>query len=290
MPKNRTSGPSRSTVTPSGRGVGNAVAHLGVVGGQQLESVGHEESVERRLPRDVDDRSPRVLPVTIDDSSVPRYQEEMAMSDTPEWHVARLDDIERRGRDIPVREHLGIHAFGVNAYTPGEDGTLINDHDESETGQEELYVVLDGNAVFEIEGETIDAPAGTFVYVGPGSRRKATGEGTVLAVGATPGQAYQGIDWGEAWPFHSESMKAYGEQRYTDAVAAVRSALERMPDHAGLNYNYACFATLAGDTGDDTFAHLRRSVELLPRFREDARRDDDFAAVRDDPRFEEALR
>jgi len=51
-----------------------------------------------------------------------------------------------------------------------------------------------------------------------------------------------------------------------------------------------CFATPAGDTGDETFAHLRRSVELLPRFREDARRDDDFAAVRDDPRFEEALR
>jgi len=49
-------------------------------------------------------------------------------------------------------------------------------------------------------------------------------------------------------------------------------------------------ANLAGATGDDTFAHLRRSVELLPRFREDARRDDDFAAVRDDPRFEDALR
>jgi len=44
------------------------------------------------------------------------------------------------------------------------------------------------------------------------------------------------------------------------------------------------------DTGDDTFAHLRRSVELLPRFREDARRDDDFVAVRADARFEEALR
>jgi hypothetical protein len=85
-------------------------------------------------------------------------------------------------------------------------------------------------------------------------------------------------------------MKAYEEKRYADALEAVGSALERMPDHAGLHYNYACFATLAGDTGDDTFAHLRRSVELLPRFREDARRDDDFAAVRDDPRFEEALR
>jgi hypothetical protein len=85
-------------------------------------------------------------------------------------------------------------------------------------------------------------------------------------------------------------MIAYGEQRYADALEAVRSALEHMPDHAGLHYNYACFATLADDIDDDTFAHLRRSVELLPRFREDARRDDDFATVRDDPRFEEALR
>ena len=85
-------------------------------------------------------------------------------------------------------------------------------------------------------------------------------------------------------------MTAYGEERYADALEAVHGALEHMPDHAGLHYNYACFATLAGDTGDETFAHLRRSVELLPRFREDARRDDDFAAVRDDPRFEEALR
>ena len=212
------------------------------------------------------------------------------MSDKPEWHVARLDDIERRGRDIPVREHLGIHAFGINAYTPGDDGTLINEHDESQTGQEELYIVLDGNAIFEVDGDTVDAPAGTFVYVGPGSRRKATGDGTVLAVGGTPGEAYQGIDWGDAWRFHNASMIAYGEDRYADALEAVREALEQMPDHAGLHYNYACFATLAGDTGDDTFAHLRRSVELRPQFREDARRDDDFAAVRDDPRFEQALR
>jgi hypothetical protein len=47
---------------------------------------------------------------------------------------------------------------------------------------------------------------------------------------------------------------------------------------------------MAGETGDETFAHLRRSVELSPRFREDARNDSDFDAVRDDPRFEEALR
>jgi hypothetical protein len=212
------------------------------------------------------------------------------MNDKPNWQVAHLDEIERLGRDIPVREHLGIRAFGINAFRPGEDGTLINEHDEAGSGQEELYLVLDGNATFEVDGETIDARQGTLVFVGSESRRKASGDGTILAVGATPGEAYQGIHWGEAWPFHRESMTAYGEQRYTDALQAVRDALERMPDHAGLHYNYACFATLAGDTGDDTFAHLRRSVELLPRFREDARRDDDFAAVRGDPRFEQALR
>jgi hypothetical protein len=212
------------------------------------------------------------------------------MSHGAGWQVARLDDIERRDRDIPVREHLGIRAFGINAYRPGEDGTLIGDHDESGSGQEELYIVLDGNATFEIDGDTVDAPAGTCVFVRPDSRRKATGDGTVLALGATPGKAYQPLDWGDAWQFHRDSIAAYGEQRYADALEAVRQGLERVPDSAGLNYNYACFATLAGDTADETFAHLRRSVALHPAFREQARRDDDFANVRADPRFEQALR
>jgi len=211
------------------------------------------------------------------------------MTGKPKWQVVRLDDIERRGRDIPVREHLGIHAFGVNAFTPGEDNLLINEHTEAGSGQEELYIVLDGTAVFEIYGETVDAPAGTFVFVGPESRRKATGDGTILALGGTPGQAYQGIDWGEAWAFHRDSMTAYGEQRYADALAAVRSGLELMPDNPGLNYNFACFAALAGETGDETFDHLHRAVELFPAFREQARKDDDLDAVRDDSRFEEAL-
>ena len=212
------------------------------------------------------------------------------MNENPKPKVARLDDIERRGTDIPVRERLGIHAFGINAYTPSANGTVIGQHDEVGSGQEELYIVLDGNATFEVDGETIDAPAGTFVSVPPEASRKATGTGTILAVGATPGEAYQAFDWGDAWTFHSESMHAYGEERYADALDAVRAGLERTPDHPGLHYNYACFATLAGDTGDETFDHLRRSVELRPSFREQARRDDDLAAVRDDPRFEEALR
>ena len=212
------------------------------------------------------------------------------MNDSPKWKVARLDDFERRGSFVPVRESLGVHSFGINARTPGDDGTLVNEHDEAGSGQEEVYLVLDGTATFEIDGETVDAPAGTFLYVPPESTRKATGDATVLALGGTPGEAYQALDWGEAWKLHSESMTAYGEQRYADALDAVRRGLEQFPDHPGLNFNYACFATRAGEVDDETFAHLRRGVEGFPPFRELARGDDDLAAVRDDPRFEEALR
>ena len=211
------------------------------------------------------------------------------MGESPKWQAVRLDEIRRLGRDIPVREHLGISSFGVNAFVPGEDGTLIGEHDEAGSGQEELYIVLEGNATFEIDGEQVAAPAGTFVFVPPEARRKAQGDGVVLALGSTPGQAYQGLDWGDAWSFHRDSMIAYGEQRYAEALEAVREGLDHAPDNPGLHYNYACFAALAGNTDDETFEHLRRCVALHPSFREQARRDDDFAAIRDDPRFEEAL-
>jgi quercetin dioxygenase-like cupin family protein len=212
------------------------------------------------------------------------------MNDNVKWRVARLDDVARRGRFAPMREHLGIHSFGINVLTVGEDGTLINEHDEAGSGQEEVYVVLDGTATFEIDGETFAAPAGTFVSVPPESRRKASGDATVLALGGTPGEVYEALDWGEAWSIHDESMRAYGEQRYAEALAVVRRGLERFPDHPGLNYNYACFATLAGETDGETFSRLQRACELFPRFREQARADDDFAAIRDDPRFDDALR
>ena len=212
------------------------------------------------------------------------------MNDNAKWRVARLDDLERRGRFIPVREPLGIHSFGINAVTLGEDGTLINEHDESGSRQEEVYVVLDGTATFEIDGQTFDAPAGTFVSVPPTSRRKATGDATVLALGGTPGEAYQALDWGEAWSIHNDSMTAYGEQRTATRsrrCAVVSSASRTTP--ASTTTAHALRRSPARST-------TRHSVisggqaESFPPFREQARADDDFAAIRDDPRFEEALR
>jgi len=201
----------------------------------------------------------------------------------------------RRGR-VSIRRDLDINSFGVNAFYQAESGgAVIGEHAEDgpgASGHEELYVVVGGSATFTVDGDEVDAPHGTAVFVRPGTKRsaRANEDGTiVLVVGGKPGEAYQGIDWGDAWPFHRDSLTAYREQRYADALNAVRDALVQVPDHPGLHYNYACFATLAGDASDDTFAHLRRSVELLPRFRDDARRDGDLAAIRDDPRFEQAL-
>ena len=88
--------------------------------------------------------------------------------------VARLDQIEElsdgRCPWRPVRHHFGITSFGINAWTGHDAGDrIINEHDEAddEDAPEELYLVLHGHATFELDGERVDAPAGTFVFVEP---------------------------------------------------------------------------------------------------------------------------
>src|SRR3954454_15679695 len=98
------------------------------------------------------------------------------------FSVAPLDDVEqgevRDGRvRHKVREHFGIEAFGVNAFRAGEAGApLIHEHNElgvAAPGQQELYVVLSGKARFTIDGDELEASAGTLVYVEPGAKRGA---------------------------------------------------------------------------------------------------------------------
>src|SRR5690349_12716625 len=93
------------------------------------------------------------------------------------YSVAQLHEIDviDDGREPfrPVRHHLGITAFGVNAWTGRNAGDrIINEHDE-EGEDEELYIVQSGRARFEIDGESVDAPAGAFVFVRPGVTRTA---------------------------------------------------------------------------------------------------------------------
>jgi hypothetical protein len=138
-----------------------------------------------------------------------------------EYAVAHLDEIDElddgRCPYRPVRHHFGITAFGMTAWTARDAGDrIINEHDESDDGQEELYLVQRGHAAFELDGKRLDAPAGTFVYVPSGVKRTAFAEEsgtTILAVGGVPGKAYEPAGW-EIWaqvsPLRGRSVRRCG--------------------------------------------------------------------------------
>ena len=120
------------------------------------------------------------------------------------YAVAHLDEIEEFAdagcHYRPIRHHLGITAFGVTAWTAGAAGdVVINEHDEDDpTADQELFLVLRGHAVFEVDGDRVDAPAGTLVFAPPRTKRvaSATEEGTtIIALEGTPGKAYEARGW-----------------------------------------------------------------------------------------------
>jgi hypothetical protein len=210
------------------------------------------------------------------------------------YKAARLDEIEKRDTWIPVREHFGIGAFGTNAYQGKEAGAeVIGDHSEVLTKHEELYLVLNGHATFTVDGDEIDGPAGTLVFVSdPALRRRVVAKEagtTVLVVGARPGVPFEVSPWEESAREGQEAMALYHEQRYGEAADVLREATQRFPESAGLFYNLACFDSMAGAEPTAVAASLRRSIELFPGFRDYAREDSDLDPVRDDPAVKELL-
>jgi mannose-6-phosphate isomerase-like protein (cupin superfamily) len=208
------------------------------------------------------------------------------------YAVARLDEIDEMddGRCPwrPVRHHLGITAFGVNAWTAHDAGDrIINEHDEADDGSEELYLVLQGRAFFELDGERVDAPAGTLVFARPGVKRTAFAEEpgtTILALGGTPGQAYEPHGW-ELW---APLRPLYEAGEYAEAADRGRALAEAHPQYADLFYNVACCESLAGRT-TDAVDHLRRSIEMSERSRVYAKDDSDFDPIRNEPAFKELI-
>ena len=70
-------------------------------------------------------------------------------------HVDELDSIPVAGVVWhPVRRRLGIEAFGMNAYTAEAVGKqIVEEHDESSLGHQEVYVVVRGSVTFTVGGE-----------------------------------------------------------------------------------------------------------------------------------------
>src|SRR3954465_8660728 len=119
------------------------------------------------------------------------------------YRVIALDEIEALpGPDTltwrPVRATLGLKAFGTNAYTAAEAGEDVAEpHPESE--HEELYLVFRGAARFTVDGETFDAPAGTYVHLpDPAAQRQAVALApgtTIMRCGGPP--TFEPSDWEE---------------------------------------------------------------------------------------------
>ena len=207
-------------------------------------------------------------------------------------HYTEITDV-NDGR-VPmraVRHHFGITTFGVNTFTGPEAGDrLINEHDEADLNKEELYLVLEGRARFELDGEELDAPAGTFVYVEPEVKRTAFAEeaGTTLVAvgGGAPGQPYEV----EGWEIWSPMMNLFRAGRYAEAADWVLEHLGRedMPSSAVVYYNLACAESLAGRKAD-ALAHLRLAFEADPRSRTYVEGDSDLDPLRDEPEFKELM-
>jgi hypothetical protein len=210
-----------------------------------------------------------------------------------DYAVARLDEIDEvddgRCPFRAVRHHFGITSFGVNAWTARDAGDrIINEHDESEPDSgEELYLVVRGRAVFELDDDRVAAPAGTFVFAPPGVKRTAFAderETTVIAVGGTPGKAYEPDGW-ELW---APLNPLYEAGEYAAAADRGRELVEAHPQYAGLLYNLACCESLAGRTVD-AVDHLTRAINRSESCRSYAKDDSDFDPIRDAPAFKELI-
>ena len=211
------------------------------------------------------------------------------MSDYAVVHVDEIDEIsDGRCPQRPVRHHLGITAFGINTWTGREVGDrIINEHDETDDGNEELYFVSKGRAVFELDGERREAPEGTFVFVPPAVKRTAFAEEpgtTLLAVGGIPGKAYEPRGW-EIW---AQLVPLYQAGEYAAVADRGREPIESNPQYPLLFYNLACCEALAGRT-DDAMEHLRHAANRSEELRRYAKEDSDFDAIRDEPAFKEIV-
>ena len=200
-------------------------------------------------------------------------------------HLDELDD--GRSPMRPIRHHFGITSFGVNAWTASDSGDrIINEHDEAGE-DEELYLVHRGHATFELDGERVDAPAGTLVFAHPGVKRTAFAEEpgtTIIALGGTPGQVYKPQGW-ELW---APVRPLYEGREYAEAADRGRELAEAHPQYPELFYNVACCESLAGRT-TDALDHLRRAIEMSERSRAYAKEDSDFDPIRDEPAFTELI-
>jgi quercetin dioxygenase-like cupin family protein len=201
------------------------------------------------------------------------------------YETATIADLARGDGWSPIRKHFDVQSFGVNAWTASEAATeIIGEHDEQPSGHEELYVVIAGRATFTVDGEEVDAPTGTLVFVrDPAAKRRAVAvepDTTVLTLGGQPGQAFRP----RAWETNAEVFPMFAEERHEEVKQLLLANLDRYEDNGILLYNLACAEAQLGET-DSALDHLAAALEQRPDLAENARDDSDLDPIRGDPGF-----
>ena len=187
------------------------------------------------------------------------------------YRAIRFDELEdvpwKPGLTLrPVRSQLGLRAFGAAGFVGREPGDIVVEpHAEEEgRGHQELYVVLRGAARFTLDGESLDAPAGTLIAVEPHVRREAVAtepDTAVLAFGGQPTFEPAG---------HEYMARVRGAvDRPQDALAIAEAGLDELGETPGTLYAMALALAAAGDT-DGARRRLDEAIEREPDLRREA--------------------
>ena len=201
-------------------------------------------------------------------------------------HVDELDAVALPDGFVwrPVRRRFGIKGFGVNAYTPGESGQVVESHTEDQLEHEEIYLVLRGRVRFTVGDDDHELGPGQLVFVrDPQLRRGAvalTDDAAVLALGGKPGRPHEI----SAWETMFAAVPYAQADDWEEAIRIHEEGLAERPDDPALLYNLACMESRGG-RHRDALLHLRRAVELEPKWAEHAVKDSDFDAIRDEQGF-----
>jgi mannose-6-phosphate isomerase-like protein (cupin superfamily) len=171
----------------------------------------------------------------------------------------------------PVRAHLGIRAFGTNAYSAAKVGDdVVEPHDENpDLAHEELYFVARGRATFTLDGETFDAPAGTYVFVPDTATHRhavaAEPDTTVLSFGGPP--TFTPSAW--EWMFRAVAV---AESDPAKAREIVEDGLEQHPESPGLRIALARVRLAEGDEAGARAA-VDEALALQPEAEDYVRQD-----------------
>jgi quercetin dioxygenase-like cupin family protein len=124
-------------------------------------------------------------------------------SEKPDYTIKHWNDFEQMEGSGGcnwrlARKSLDAGAFGFNIVEIAPGGELPA-HDESESGQEEVFAVLEGKGTIVAGGEEHAAPAGTFCRYAPSVKRSVRNDSDspirVLLIGVPGDSGYKPLEW-----------------------------------------------------------------------------------------------